>query len=108
LIVADTGALLALIDADDRHHDPLRRLFGSAPASWIVPWAVLPEVDYLLARHLGPKVELAFLEDLAEGASAAAATPRPRWDAWTAWSWRSPNAFAPRRSPPSICGTSRR
>jgi predicted nucleic acid-binding protein len=67
LIVADTGALLALIDADDRHHDPLRRLFGSAPASWIVPWAVLPEVDYLLARHLGPKVELAFLEDLAEG-----------------------------------------
>jgi predicted nucleic acid-binding protein len=28
---------------------------------------VLPEVDYLTQTHLGPKVEAAFLEDLAEG-----------------------------------------
>ena len=67
MIVADTGALLALIDADDRHHQTLRRLFRAAPEQWVVPWAVLPEVDYLVARHLGPRVELAFLEDLAGG-----------------------------------------
>ena len=27
MIIADTGAIVALVDADDRHHRPLRRLF---------------------------------------------------------------------------------
>ncbi len=67
MIVADTGAVLALIDADDRHHTSLKRLFEEAPDEWVLPWAVLPELDYLLLAHLGAKVELAFLEDLADG-----------------------------------------
>ncbi|MBI4543514.1 MAG: PIN domain-containing protein [Gemmatimonadetes bacterium] len=67
MIVADTGAVLALIDADDRHHTTLKRLFEQASDAWVLPWAVLPEVDYLLLAHLGAKLELAFLEDLAEG-----------------------------------------
>jgi hypothetical protein len=67
VIVVDTGALVALIDADDRHHAALRALFQSGAGQWVVPWAVLPEADYLLARHLGPDVEIAFLDDLAEG-----------------------------------------
>jgi len=33
-----------------------------------VPWAVLPELDYLVSKLLGEKVELAFLADLAGGA----------------------------------------
>lgn len=67
MIVADTGALLALLDAKDRHHRVLRQLFEEDPDAWVIPWAVLPEVDYLTLKHLGAKVELALLEDLAEG-----------------------------------------
>jgi uncharacterized protein len=68
VIVADTGAVIALIDADDRHHRSLRRLFESKPDDWILPWAILPEVDYLLAAHVGRRAEEAFIADLAGGA----------------------------------------
>ena len=67
MIVADTGALVALIDADDRHHESLREVFEADPNLWVLPWAVLPEVDYLLATHLGAHAEEAFLDDLATG-----------------------------------------
>jgi predicted nucleic acid-binding protein len=66
VIVADTGAILALVDADDKHHAALRELFERDP-DWILPWAILPEVDYLLAAHVGVDAEMAFLRDLAEG-----------------------------------------
>lgn len=68
MIVADTGAVVALIDADDRHHAALSELFAADPAAWVLPWAILPEVDHLLATRLGAGVEEAFLADLAEGA----------------------------------------
>ena len=67
MIVADTGAIVALIDADDRHHARMRELFEANPAGWILPWAILPEVDYLLLRHVGDPAELAFVRDVAEG-----------------------------------------
>ena len=67
MIVADTGAILALIDADDQHHETLRRIYEEEPEAWVLPWAVLPEVDYLLLTHLGDRVELAFLQDLSDG-----------------------------------------
>jgi hypothetical protein len=70
VIVADTGAIVALVDADDRHHAALRRLFESAPESWVLPWAILPEVDYLLAEHLGVRAQERFAGDLATGAWA--------------------------------------
>ncbi len=65
MIVADTGAIIALIDADDRHHAPLRDLFVSDPSAWVVPWAVLPEVDYLLATRVGLAAQDAFMADVA-------------------------------------------
>jgi predicted nucleic acid-binding protein len=67
VIVADTGAVVALVDADDRHHAALRELFARDPGLWVLPWAILPEVDYLLAAHVGAKAEQAFLADLAQG-----------------------------------------
>jgi hypothetical protein len=67
MIVADTGAVIALVDADDVHHRVLRRLFEGGPDRWILPWAVLPEIDYLLMNHVGPKAEEAFVYDLARG-----------------------------------------
>ena len=68
MIVADTSAVVALIDADDRHDQAVRSLFEANPAEWILPWAVLPEVDYLLATHVGGRAEAAFLVDVAGGA----------------------------------------
>lgn len=68
MIVADTGAVIALIDSSDRHHESLHRVFVSAPEQWVLPWAILPEIDYLLAEHVGRKTEELFVEDLAVGA----------------------------------------
>jgi len=67
LIVADTGALVALIDADDQHHGFMRNLFERDPHAWVVPWAVLPEVDYLIFSHVGDKAAYALMADLADG-----------------------------------------
>lgn len=67
MIVADTGALVALVDADDRHHAALTALYEQDPDEWVLPWAVLPEVDYLLAAHVGARAQEAFVADLAAG-----------------------------------------
>jgi predicted nucleic acid-binding protein len=67
VIVADTGAVVALIDATDRHHAVLRRRFEAHPDGWVLPWAVLPEVDYLLAAHVGERAQRLFVADLVSG-----------------------------------------
>jgi uncharacterized protein len=67
VIVADTGAILALIDADDGHHEALAAAFREDPSAWVLPWAVLSEVDYLLGAHLGAHAQDAFLSDLGRG-----------------------------------------
>ncbi len=68
MIVADTGAMLALIDKSDRHHATLLKLFDEHPTSWVLPWAILPEVDYLVGAHVSAKAQEAWLDDLASGA----------------------------------------
>jgi predicted nucleic acid-binding protein len=68
MIVADTGALIALFDRSDRHHDDVRLLYEADPDAWVLPWAILPEVDYLTATHLGPRAQDLWLADLASGA----------------------------------------
>jgi uncharacterized protein len=68
MIVADTGAILALVDTSDRHHKTLLAVFEERPTAWILPWAILAEVDYLIGAHLGAKAQDAWLDDLASGA----------------------------------------
>lgn len=67
MIVADTGAIIALIDGDDRHHEVLRDAFEIESDTWVLPWAILPEVDHIVARRLGSEVAGAFRADLADG-----------------------------------------
>ncbi len=67
MVVADTGALLALIDRDEVHHQALRALFERENEPWILPWAVLPEVDYLVANRLGSRAHHHWMDDLADG-----------------------------------------
>ncbi len=67
MIVADTGAIVALVDSDDSHHEVLRLSFEAQPDQWVLPWAILPEVDYIVASRLGPATARAFRADLAQG-----------------------------------------
>jgi uncharacterized protein len=66
IVVADTSAVIALIDADDRHHDVLLELWRRDPGAWVLPWAILPEVDYLLRTHVSAEAARLFLADAAE------------------------------------------
>ena len=66
MIVADTGAVVALLDRSDRHHRDILAIYDEDPTAWVLPWAILPEVDYLIGTHLGAEAERLFLEDLAE------------------------------------------
>jgi len=68
--IADTGAIVALIDADDRHHAEMVELFDRDRGAWLLPWAILPEVDYLVSAHVGEASAEAFRRDLAQGAFA--------------------------------------
>jgi hypothetical protein len=59
--------LVAVLNADDKHHDACRSLLESEPGPLIVPAPILTEVCYLAASRLGPRAEAAFLESLASG-----------------------------------------
>jgi predicted nucleic acid-binding protein len=67
MIVADTGAIVALIDRSDWHHEALTAIYQENFSQWVLPWAILPEVDYLVGKYMGPRAEEAFLADLSEG-----------------------------------------
>ncbi len=67
MIVVDTGAIYALLDADDRHHRAVLTCYESQGRSWILPWAVLPEIDYLARKRLGSRVADAFAADVNDG-----------------------------------------
>ena len=67
MIVADTGAIIALIDRKDRHHRAVRKAFEAHASEWVLPWAILPEVDYLLGAHVGTDAQDAFLADVSDG-----------------------------------------
>jgi hypothetical protein len=70
MIVADTGAILALLDNGDRHHDAVREIYEDGPDRWLLPWAILPEVDYLVGSELGTRAQDTFLKDIIEGSFA--------------------------------------
>jgi hypothetical protein len=72
VIVADTGAIVALIDRDDHHHEALREAFEARPDEWILPWAILPEVDHIVQARLGTEAARAFRRDVADGAFSVA------------------------------------
>ncbi len=66
MIVADTGAMLGLLDRRSPAHAGLIELFRSHRDEWVLPWAILPELDYMVPRTVGPAVSQAFRADLAE------------------------------------------
>ena len=67
MIVADTSGVLGLLDRRNSKHTALVELFRSHRSEWVLPWATLPELDYMVPRAIGPAVSQAFRADLAEG-----------------------------------------
>ncbi|WP_419164958.1 type II toxin-antitoxin system VapC family toxin [Candidatus Palauibacter sp.] len=67
MIVADTSAIVGLLDRGARDHETIRNAYENRPGEWILPWAILPELDYIVEARLGAVVAAALREDLAEG-----------------------------------------
>ena len=65
-VVADTGALYALVDASDAWHSRVVAWWRSQSRAVVVPITVLPELCYLLQTRIGPAAELAFVQAVAE------------------------------------------
>lgn len=68
MILVDTSALFALLDRDARQHDRVGSFVAAAAEPLVLSPFVLAELDYLVGTRFGVDVELAVLEDVAEGA----------------------------------------
>jgi len=66
-LVVDAGALYAQADADEPGHAAVRAVLERERETLVTTELAVAEADYLILDRLGPDVELAFLEDLAEG-----------------------------------------
>ncbi len=66
-LVADSGALYALYDADDAHHAGVREVIDGEQGAIILPMVMLGELDYLLRESLGIDAALDFLDAIANG-----------------------------------------
>ena len=67
MIVVDTGAVIALVDGDEALHSRIAELYQYSGSEWLIPWAILPEVDHLVRRRLGAHVAEALLDDILAG-----------------------------------------
>jgi uncharacterized protein len=67
MIIWDTSALIAAVDADDQDHTRCVELMRHTPRPLLVPYPVLTEVCYLLEREQGTRAEAAFLRSINTG-----------------------------------------
>jgi predicted nucleic acid-binding protein len=63
----DAAALYAQADADEPQHEAVARILLHEHEALVTTELVVAEADNLILSRLGVSVELAFLEDLAEG-----------------------------------------
>jgi len=63
-VIADTGALVALANAEDRYHKAVRQFFVNNREPVIVPCPVVPETCFILRTTMGLVVEVQFLRSL--------------------------------------------
>lgn len=67
MIVVDTSAVLGLVDRDSAYHGALVDAFRETGAEWVLPWAILPEVDHLVAGRFGRNAARTFLSSVESG-----------------------------------------
>ena len=68
MILLDTSGLLSALDDSQRYHHECATLLGEASPPLLLSPFVLAELDYLLARHIGRRAQVALLEEVARGA----------------------------------------
>ena len=68
LIILDTSGVYAFKDESADEHLAVRRAVDTDPGPFILSPFVLAELDYLVSRRLGQRVERELLEDVANGA----------------------------------------
>ena len=66
-VLADTGAVYALMDRDDGWHDRVRAWWEANREPIRLPVTVLAEITYLLATRLGAAAESDFARAVADG-----------------------------------------
>ncbi len=67
MIVVDTGAVVALVNDRDDHHERCRDFLETHPGPLLLPATVFTEVCLLLERRRGTQAELAVLADVRGG-----------------------------------------
>jgi predicted nucleic acid-binding protein len=68
VIVLDTGGLYAALDANETLHGrAVAALAASSPPRVLSPF-VLAELDYLIARRVGHKAQMALIDEVTRGA----------------------------------------
>jgi len=67
-LIADSGAIYALYDADDAYHHRVKQVIEKEAGIIFTPVVILAELDYLLREFLGVDAELSFSDDLFSGA----------------------------------------
>jgi len=68
LILLDTSGLLSALDAAEPTHRAAAAALRSSREPRLLSPFVLAELDYLLARRVSTRVELAFLDEVVRGA----------------------------------------
>ncbi len=66
-VILDTSAIVALTDADDPSHRAVNNVLATTKELFVVPLPALTEVDYLIARNVGPSSALAVMRLLVTG-----------------------------------------
>jgi uncharacterized protein len=66
-LIVDAGALYAQADADEPRHAAVAGVLGAEREALVTTELAVAEADYLILERLGVEVELAFIDDLAEG-----------------------------------------
>jgi uncharacterized protein len=66
-LVVDAGTLYAQADADEPRHASVAAVLKTERETLVTTEFAVAEADYLILDRLGIEVELAFLDDLAEG-----------------------------------------
>jgi predicted nucleic acid-binding protein len=66
-LIVDAGALYAQADADEPRHAAVAAILRDEQEAIVTTELAVAEADYLILERLGVDVELAFIDDLAEG-----------------------------------------
>lgn len=66
-LLVDAGALYAQADADDPRHAAVAEVLRAERETLVTSELAVAEADYLILDRLGVDVELAFIDDLAQG-----------------------------------------